>query len=683
MPEDSSSKKTTDEYFAEYWRRVEQGDSINRDEFLEDAQDASEVGELLEMVELIEEMAGPTVEEGDKDPTWQDDDTLPGEDSVQSAELAFPLPFQIGDYELREQIGHGGMGIVFKAWQNSMAREVAVKMILAGRLASTEDRARFKIEAQAAGRLDHPNIVSIYSVHYVDGHDFYAMELVTGSSLNEFLEDDNRFESKTAARYVRDIANAIHTAHQRGLIHRDIKPHNVMVTEKDSIRILDFGLSKEMDDNSSLTGIGDAVGTPSYMAPEQVTKGSDTPAADIYSIGALLYALLTGRPPFRGKTPLDTLLSAMGSEPVPVSELNSKVDKDLETICLKCLEKEPANRYDTAEELADDLDRYLNGEAISASRPSWLSGQVRKVRATKISLVTFVVSVVVLAILGFGLFVFNESRKPLELKIASGEALGAYYDFGSKLAKAIEADWEQVQHVENDETQGSSENVDLVRNSTTMLGLAQRDVLSTTGGVRVLAPLFEDVVCIVTPSSTKSLAELNQGHVSIGLEKSGMRISGRRIISFLKRQDINLREKLVPFHELGKDTDLVAAIVTSRLDNQRFELSFSNRDYVLHSIPKAKELAQSDPMFSEHTIRPGDLKSWKLGANIQTVKTTTFLICHPRMADKVVRRVLQIIYVNSDLVSSGKLIAINKAKLDGLTLHPEAQRFFNELMAKK
>jgi len=274
-----------------------------------------------------------------------------------------------GDYELLAEIARGGMGVVYKARQVSLNRIVALKMILAGSHASDADVLRFRAEAEAAANLDDPGIVPIYEVGKHEGLYFFSMGYVEGNSLAERLVE-GPLPPRNAAEIVRDTARAVHYAHQEGVIHRDLKPANILIDRTNRPRVTDFGLAKRMSNDSSLTASGQVLGTPSYMPPEQAAGKVDQvgPLADVYALGAVLYAALTGRPPFQAATPAATLQQVLDQEPAALGAVNRSVPQDLETITLKCLEKSPHRRYATAAELADDLDRWLTGQTILARR---------------------------------------------------------------------------------------------------------------------------------------------------------------------------------------------------------------------------------------------------------------------------------------------------------------------------
>lgn len=296
----------------------------------------------------------PTVTSGDSTPT--------------------PAPFtgrQFGDYELLEEIDRGGMGIVYKARQISLNRIVALKMILSGKLASVADLVRFRQEAETAANLDHSNIMPIYEVGEHEEYPYFSMKLAYGGPLSRHIAEFVR-EPRTAAKLIEQIARGMNYAHQFGLLHRDLKPANILLDADRTPLITDFGLAKNIKGDSGLTQSGAVLGTPSYMAPEQARGEKQiTIAADIYSLGAMLYELLTGKPPFRGETMAQTIRMVEEEEPKSARSINAAADYDLEAIALKCLEKDPARRYATAGAMADDLAAWQRGEPVTARRAGW------------------------------------------------------------------------------------------------------------------------------------------------------------------------------------------------------------------------------------------------------------------------------------------------------------------------
>ena len=272
-----------------------------------------------------------------------------------------------GDYELLEEIAHGGMGVVYRARQKSLNRIVAVKMVLFGQFAGKTAFDRFRAEAQTVASLQHPNIVAIHEIGETDGQPYFSMDYVAGRNLADLVRD-RPLLARQAAGYVCKIAQAVQYAHTQGVLHRDLKPANVLIDESDEPRITDFGLARQMAGDSELTLTGQVIGSPNFMPPEQgagkqVKLG---PASDVYGLGAVLYCLLTARPPFVAETFEATLAQVLNTEPVAPRQLNPGIPRDLETLCLKCLEKDPERRCASAGELADELDRFLKGEPIHA-----------------------------------------------------------------------------------------------------------------------------------------------------------------------------------------------------------------------------------------------------------------------------------------------------------------------------
>src|SRR4029079_14736375 len=274
---------------------------------------------------------------------------------------------ELGDYELLEEVGRGGQGVVFRARQKSLNRTVALKVISLGQWASKAHLKRFRLEAEAAARLEHPGIVPIHEVGERDGSCYFSMKFVEGGQLDEVARR-KPIPIRRAAELIAKVARTVHYAHQHGILHRDIKPGNILLDGKGEPHLTDFGLARLVETESTMTRTLDVLGTPSYMAPEQAmgNNAAISSATDIYGLGAVFYQLLTGQPPFAGGATYETIKLLLDTEPRPPRQLNPKVDRDLSTICLKCLEKDPKRRYSSALALAEDLERWLKHEPIYA-----------------------------------------------------------------------------------------------------------------------------------------------------------------------------------------------------------------------------------------------------------------------------------------------------------------------------
>ena len=288
---------------------------------------------------------------------------------AKSGDIDPPKLEGFGDYEVTGEIARGGMGVVFRGKQKSLNRDVAIKMILAGEFASQDEVDRFYTEAEAAAKLDHPNIVPIYDIGQHEGRHYFSMKLIEGQHLGERLTE-LREELPKCIQILVKVCKAVAHAHQRGILHRDLKPANILLDRDDEPYVTDLGLARRVDGDSQLTRTGAILGTPSYMPPEQAQGSGDiTTSADIYSLGAILYEIMTGRPPFKGSTPLETMMQVINEAPEKPSFSGTK-DRGLELICLKCLEKEPHHRYPSVDSLAKDLVAWLNDDPISVRAPS-------------------------------------------------------------------------------------------------------------------------------------------------------------------------------------------------------------------------------------------------------------------------------------------------------------------------
>ncbi|MBD3674658.1 MAG: serine/threonine protein kinase [Planctomycetaceae bacterium] len=287
-----------------------------------------------------------------------------------------------GKFEIEEELGRGGMGVVFRARQTDLKRDVAIKVIRSHQLADDEELRRFQVEAQAAARLKHPNIVAVHEIGDVDGQHYFAMDYVTGETLSDRLKA-GPLDVDEAASLLIPIAEAVHYLHGHQVMHRDLKPSNILLNEDGQPLVTDFGLARIYgNDEAQQTQTGVIIGTPSYMSPEQAAGRVKliTHRSDIYSLGAILYEMLTGQPPFKKDNPLDTIVQVIEQEPQLPRRLRPGLPRDLEKICLKCLEKDPDKRYATADEFAKDLDRYLRGEHVQAASPSIVNRVTRWAR---------------------------------------------------------------------------------------------------------------------------------------------------------------------------------------------------------------------------------------------------------------------------------------------------------------
>ena len=324
-----------------------------------------------------------------------------------------------GDYELLEQVGRGGQGVVFRARQKSLNRTVALKIIGLGQWASKAHLKRFRLEAEAAARLEHPGIVPIHEVGERDGSCYFSMKFVEGGQLDEVARREP-MPIRQAAELIAKVARTVHYAHEHGILHRDIKPGNILLDAKGEPHLTDFGLARLVESESSVTHTLDVLGTPSYMAPEQAmgNNAAVSSATDVYGLGAVLYQLLTGQPPFAGGTTYETIKLLLDTEPRQPRLLNPKIDRDLSTICLKCLEKDPKRRYSSALALAEDLERWLKHEPIQARHTGVFTRGRKWVRRNPTSAL-LVASLVALAAAAAGSFrKVNWSDHPVTTGIA-------------------------------------------------------------------------------------------------------------------------------------------------------------------------------------------------------------------------------------------------------------------------
>ena len=374
-----SAELLLDLVYSEYCLREELGETPVPEEY--EQRFPEHIAELSRLFELHRAMENPTADatevtrkggafartltasqSGDGLDTWHEE--------AETVEESLSV---LGDCVLLAEIGRGGMGVVYRARQRSLGRMVAVKVLASGQFASPDDLRRFHAEAKAAASLRHPGIVPVYSVGEDGGQHYFVMELVDGTDL-EGLVREQALPVGRAVELLRDVAGAVEHAHAAGVLHRDLKPSNILIDHQQQPRVTDFGLARRIDAASSLTGTGQILGTPGYMPPEQAAGHCTewNPASDVYGLGAVLYCVLTGRPPYRGGSVLETLQQVLEQDPVPPRQVEPGIPRDLETVCLKCLDRSPGRRYQTARELADELERILAGQPVLARpTPAW------------------------------------------------------------------------------------------------------------------------------------------------------------------------------------------------------------------------------------------------------------------------------------------------------------------------
>jgi Protein kinase domain len=435
------SHDSLDAVIAGYMLAVEGGEVPNRQELLDrHPEHADALRAFFADLDRMDRVASPLRLAGGLEATGAD----------ANGHAAPPTVRYFGDYELLEEVARGGMGIVYKARQVSLNRLVALKMILAGSFASVRDIQRFRAEAEAAANLDHPHIVPIYEVGEHEGQQYYSMKFVEGTSLANHPAGPPRREVGGLV----DVARAVHHAHQRGVLHRDLKPSNVLVDSQGTRLVADFGLAKRLAaGGGSFTETGQVLGTPKYMAPEQAAGRKDlTVAADVYSLGVILYERLTGQTPFTGDNVLTLLRRARESEPPRPSSIRPGLDRDLETVLLKCLDKEPGRRYPSAEALADDLANWLAGRPIAA-RPV---GQAERFwrwcrrNPAVASLTAAVALALVLGAVVSGFFARAERRGRIRAELAEHEATAANdrteRTFAHSLARPLDPDGDEDKH---------------------------------------------------------------------------------------------------------------------------------------------------------------------------------------------------------------------------------------------
>ena len=724
-----------DEAFAAYLRSCDAGEVNSREEFLAQFPEiAGELSELMDAADAIGKMTSSPSASADLRPDTVAVPVNPGADTIlghgdrpddpnadPAATLPMAnrpkgdsgptLPYDLGDYLLLEVLGRGGMGVVYLAKQKELDRFVAVKMIRSGILADEAEVRRFYTEAQAAARLHHRGIVSVHQFGRRAGHHFFSMEYVRGTDLQRKINGE-MLDPDQAARYVRDIAVAIHHAHEKGVLHRDLKPANVMIDDRDQVLVTDFGLAKHLDADSSVTGSGAAVGTPHYMAPEQAGGYSDRAShqSDIYSLGAILFACLTGRPPIVADTVMETLVNVVHNPAPLVRTLRPEVSIDLETIVSKCLEKDSAKRYASAEQLAQELDAYLERRPITA-RPRnravklwhWfegvpLVGAVSGRRVLNTSVTHRRVQAAMLLMLLFSPFIAvglfsawerhqeanqelnqqaHQQAMPNVVRIAGGIEDGVYNEVSNEIARRLGSAFDLTTRTEP--TSGSLDNRSRLLAGQVELAPMQRTAIS---GDRlcVVAPLFYEVLYVLARpgSGIRSMQDLVGKQVAVGPSGSGSRVAAEFVLSSFEPTKDTVTRQVVPWAALhSPDAPDVAMICIGRGSRIVRQL-VSQHGWQLIPISDGMTISLQHANLRPMTIDPAEFPDTGLAAGpIQTVGTTAFLAADKDAPAELVRAVLNVIY-DKPRLCTGLISREQAAEWLGLDFHAEAERYFQQ-----
>lgn len=707
----------------DFLKRHDLGEKVDRESFLREHPELSEqLRSILDAADWIEKMAGPTVadslDESAANATAYDPNQVttdlkaivPGnhaaavedyDEGVSRGELGSlesthaHLPCRFGEYMLEKVLGRGGMGVVYLANQMQLNRRVAIKMIRSGALASQAEVSRFYSEARSVAKLDHPNIVTVYHCGENAGHHFFSMDYIPGTDLAKRLAD-GPMDPKEAVRYVRDVARAIDYAHSHGVVHRDLKPANVLIDIDDKVVLTDFGLAKQMGGEQGLTATGAALGTPSYMSPEQATGKSEDQgvATDVYSIGAILFALLTGRPPFKADTVMQTLLHVMQRPAPSVRQLRNDVHGDLETIVSKCLEKSPSMRYPSAKDLADDLDRFYHGHPIEAKPPSlprqlsfWLSGipliaaltGVRHSEPNSSQRWAQRILIASLAMILAGILYggalrrwYQDSVLPSRITIASGAPGGMYFDIAGKLSDRMTAGKTQPSVIS---TGGSFENLRLLRERHAEVALVQESTIRADQ-VAVVAPLFFEAVHILVPKSSEieRIEQLAGKSIVIGAKDSGTRQAALRLFKHFQIQesDIDIIDGDWTQADVRTPDRVLVAVVKSGQAGMMSLLAEGN--HRLLSIDTAPSLLNSEPMFRLFEIESGAYQGL-VQQPIKTLATTALLVVPKDASSRLVEECLNAVYAEPEL-TEGLIPKELAAVWQGLPYHEAVRRYF-------
>lgn len=715
--DDQPLELQVDAALAEYLQKCDSGELPDRDDFLERHPELRErLAELLLAADWIEQLAGPRLADvaqvnGVGSQSFKADDASlsTGDYHPKSANQPYAqmetqfsqpsLPCHFGDYFLERVLGRGGMGVVYFGRQIQLDRPVAIKMIRAGALASQDEVLRFYAEARSAAQLDHPNIVTVYQCGECDGHRFFSMDYVAGEDLAKLIVS-GPLECKRAARYVRDAARAIQYAHQRGIVHRDLKPANVLVDENDQVHITDFGLAKSVGVETGLTASGAALGTPSYMSPEQATGGVEEQhqATDIYSLGAVLFTLVTGQPPFKGNGVVQTIMHVIHRPAPRARTLRSDLPADLETIIDVCLQKSPERRYASAGALADDLNRFLCGTPIAARPASrirrcwyWLLGipiigavldnrvieptpTHRWVQRGLISVaIMFLMLWLAVLIPSLG---WVSNRMPAVVRVAGGIQGGSYDNVASAIADVLV---QQAKcHAEAVQTVGSSDNAERLEREEVQLGLVQADAMGSPT-LAVVAPLYYEAVHIlVKPElAIAKIEDLRGHHLLLGSEKSGVRAVASLLLARAGMTFDDVHVDSASWHGLKTEPTAEAAVVIAKIGSADLVELLSHGPYRLLPVADSLQFAMDEPIFHPVLLSEAEYPGCQFPeGGLATIAITAFLAARNDAPPILVQSVLERIFAPTFVEENGILTAERASHWSGHAWHPTAREFF-------
>ncbi len=712
-----------DEAFAAYLKSCDAGELSSREEFLAKFPEiAEELSELMDAVDVMDRLtlsrssaaaaeetyaAVPQVVPGAETIIGHG---LTGDDANADPAVTLPmanrrkgdsgptLPYDLGDYLLLEMIGRGGMGVVYLARQRELDRHVAVKMIRSGILADDAEVRRFYTEAQAVAKLRHRGIVGVHQFGRRAGHHFFSMEYIRGTDLQRKI-NSGQLEPKLAARYVRDVAIAIQHAHEKGVLHRDLKPANVLIDEEDQVHVTDFGLAKQLDADSSVTGSGAALGTPHYMAPEQAGGHSDRASheSDVYALGAILFACLTGRPPIVADTVMQTLISVVHNPAPAVRSLRPEVSIDLDTIVAKCLEKNPAKRYATAAELADELDAYLHGLPIK-SRPRsraiklwhWLEGVPlvgaltgRRMLETSVTHRRFQAAMLLLALVTpiliagvLTVWQYQRQAMPSVVRLAGGIDGGVYNEVSAEIADRLQTAFGV--EISTQPTSGSLDNRDRLLTGEVDIAPMQRTAISGDR-LKVVAPLFFEVLYVIAQPATKiqSISDLKGHRVAVGPAGSGSRATAELVLDACELSTDLVQLEVGPWDALQSDNPPDAAMICIGRRSPLVSRLLTQGNWRLVQITNGEEIGLRHPALRKMTIEAEEFPGANIpDAGVATVGTTAFLAVESDAPSKLVRAVLTALYQQPQLCTG--LIPRDQATEWQAPFHPAALRFFEQ-----